>query len=126
MSYGKNPYEAPDAPIIVHEEKARRLPLHTATSLFCWALGGYHTIAASLAIFVFTRKVEQWGLRKATLYMVWPSPKPIVFLATCLLGSAAYFIAARLLWRRRGLPGLILCGTGIAFTYAFAWSLGPN
>ncbi len=116
-----NPYQAPEAAIAGIPAEVRRPPVYTTISWYCWVLGAFHFLSVGAYLYVIARRIDKDGWRQALLYLGWPSPKPLLFLTMSILGTATYLAAGRLLWNRRGLPGLILCGIGILITYLAVW-----
>ena len=121
-----NPYQAPEASLAALEAELPRPPVYTAISWFCWLLGTIHVIGSGVLFHAFTNSIERFGWRKAFLYLAWPSPRPLLMIATMILAASGYLTAGRLLWTRRGRPGLILCSTAIGLTYLCVWFLRPR
>jgi hypothetical protein len=121
-----NPYQAPEASIVALRDEIRRPPVYTAISLFCWLLAAIHVLGSVVLLYVFGTMIDRVGWRDALLFLVSPRPRPSLMIATMLVASAAYVVAGRLLWNRRGRPGLILCVTAVGLTYFYFGFLRPS
>ena len=121
-----NPYQAPQASLEALEAELPRPTVYTAIGLFCWMLGTIHGIGSCVVLHAFGGAIGRLGWRKAFLYLVWPDPRPLLIMATAIVAASAYLAAGRLLWIRRGRPGLFLCSLGIGLTYLYVGFLRPR
>ena len=121
-----NPYKAPEASIAALHAEFGRPPVYTAISLMCWAIGAFHILGAVALLFVLSTMADRVGWREAFTRLFWPNPRPSLMIATLFVTCAAYVVAGRLLWNRRGRPGLILSATAIGLSYFYFAVLRPG
>ncbi len=112
-----NPYQAPEAPISALRAEIRRPPVYTAISLFCWVLGAFFFVLFGLFMYFISTELG-W---KRVAHSASSGPKILLFASLIFICTLSYISAGRLLWIRRGRPGLILCVLAIMATYLSAW-----